>query len=259
MKPASQIFQWLHAIKVDRRLNSTCSLVALQLTDKTNEREFARSGTLITWQAELTIAVAIGRCERTVRTAIKLMERHDYVLIKSGHGKGRSNQYTLTLPNRQEVAAYGGSDTGKKLPVETEGNRQLLSRQPATFEQATGKKLPPNLSKNHLSNLSAHPDTEPAARDGASPAPGGARPPPLGQYDADLRRRLGDDFKWLRTASLVGKSGGTLTLAIKTDFQGEMIRKLCQAAILEVTGASRLEFNVELPTVVDPPKARRQS
>jgi DNA-binding FadR family transcriptional regulator len=98
MKLAQKIFIWLDAVKADRRLRGSCFHVAYQLTRKISNAEHEKSGTLVTWQSERTIANALGLSERTVRDMVHLLRDTDYVDIETGHGPGSSNRYTLKDP-----------------------------------------------------------------------------------------------------------------------------------------------------------------
>jgi Replication protein C N-terminal domain len=252
---ATQIFRWLHAVKADRRMNASCVKVAMQLTHKTSEAEFAKSGTLVSWwQSELTIAAAIGRGERTVRYAIRRLESCGYVLTKHGHGEGQANQYTLILPNRQELAAYDGSNTGKVLPVSTDPKRQVHAPIPANSEPETGKNLPPNYSSNHLSNYSDDRETEPGAPRlradalGAPPDSGNANGlGPLGaDFEPELRRLLGDRWKWLLGAQVVERTDRVLVLSVPTPSFREPILKHCRTELIAVAGISEIRFSTAL-------------
>ena len=106
MKSTQQIFGWLNAVKADRQLraSSTCFEVAYQLVQKTSSAEFSKSGVLVSWQAEKTIANAIGLSVRTVRDVVHRLRDAGYLAIKTGHGPGSSNRYTLIY--RQPAAAF---------------------------------------------------------------------------------------------------------------------------------------------------------
>ena len=96
----------------------------------------------------------------------------------------------------------------------------------------------------------------------ADTEPGGPRqravalgPHPLGALEPDLRKRLGENFKWLSMARLLVRAAETVTLSVLTAYPGDNIRKHCEADILAVAGATQLEFVIEL--TVDLPKQRR--
>lgn len=105
MNRTARTFEWLNAVKADRRLTkSSCFKVAFQLAQKTNAHEFTRSGKLMTWQSIPTLAAAAGLSERTVRYALEAIQRTGHATIKSGHGPGQSNCYTLLQQKGQPVA-----------------------------------------------------------------------------------------------------------------------------------------------------------
>jgi hypothetical protein len=91
---------------------------------------------------------------------------------------------------------------------------------------------------------SAHPDTEPGGPRGLE----GLRPPPFGEFDADLRFRLGDRIKWLAMCKLVARIGDTVTLSALTSSQADNARAHCEADILAASGAHRLDFVVAINT-----------
>ena len=78
---------------------------------------------------------------------------------------------------------------------------------------------------------------------------------PLGDLEPGLRDLLEEDYRRLAMAELKGRTADTVTLSVMTPTERDTIRKHCEAAILKVSGASKLEFVVEL--AVEPPSLRR--
>ena len=106
MSTAPQIFRWRDQVKADRRLKPIDFLVAFQLSEKTNAREFAKSGTLVTWQGITSMAAAIGVSDRTVQRSIRrLQKKPKHIELDPGGGRHHSNRYTLLLRPSQAVAA----------------------------------------------------------------------------------------------------------------------------------------------------------
>ena len=243
MKTLPQIFAWLNAVKFDHDLPASCFKVAFQMALKTNGAEFKKSGQLVTWQSEPTMAAAIQMSERTVRDMVSRLQAAGYLEIKTGRGRGHSNRYTLTIPqNRQRTAGFTEPKTGSGLPQLDRQNRQSDVLKPAVQRIKTGSRLPPNLSIRELSNLCPEPNRETEL--------GGPRQraDALGPLDEALRRKIDpDNFKaWLSKASFVSLADGTITLSAPTRFIAEQIANRFERQILEsAPGATRLKVVVQ--------------
>ena len=245
----AQINDWLDAVKADRRLTANSVFkVAWQLTRKLSSKEFGKTGGLTTWQGIETLAAATGLSERMVRYAVRQLEATGYLAIKTGHGPRQSNRYTLIEQKRQPIAEFPNANTVNRLPHSGEQKRQSSVSNAATHCAESGNPLPPNSLNNSFFNSSkSNPDTGASGPRQRVDALG----PPLGELDADLRQCLGERFKWLSMAKLAERDDTSLTLSVLTVYQGDNIRKYCEADILAAAGVSRLEFKVE------PTKARR--
>jgi hypothetical protein len=241
-------------VKADSRLPASCFKVAFQLAQKTNTAELEKFGTLVTWQSIPTMADAIQMSERTVRDMVSRLQAAGHLEIESGHGPGNSNRYTLKY--RQPAAAFNEANTGSGLPHSDEQMRQLSVRIAAVERTNSGSRLPPNYSISN-SIISARAREEHRESESASCGPRSLEGlGPLGPLEAELRRRLGENFKWFAMAKLVERTADTVTLSVLTASQRDAIRKHCESDILTAAGASRLEFIVEI--AADPPKARRR-
>src|SRR5579871_2295989 len=124
MTAVPQIFGWLNEVKANCDLPASCFKVAFQLAQKTSTAVFEKSGQLVTWQSEATIADAIQMSVRTVREMAARLKAAGHVEIESGHGPGNSNRYTLTRKYGQSAAAFDGDNSGSPLPVSGEEMRQ---------------------------------------------------------------------------------------------------------------------------------------
>jgi hypothetical protein len=235
MNATVQIFAWLNAVKADRRLraSSTCFKVAFQLAQKTSTAEFAKSGQLVTWQSEPTIADAIGLSERTVRDMVHLLRDAGYLAIQTGHGPGNSNRYTLKY--RQSPAAFNEANTGSGLPHSDEQMRQSDVSIAAVERMNSGSPLPPNYPISN-SIISAR---EPRRAEEA-----------LGPLGAKLRQRIGaanyGDWFTNGEAELVSLTADTVTLAVRSKFFVEQIRNRFDIDIVAcLPGIERIEFVVK--------------
>jgi len=239
----AQINDWLDAVEADRRLTANSVFkVAWQLTRKLNEKEFAKSGKLITWQGIKTLAAATGLSARMVRYAVRQLEASGHLAIKAGHGDGQSNCYTLIEQKWQPVAAYNSGNSGNPLPHSGEQKRQSGVSKAATHCAESGNPLPPNSLKNSFYNSSApNSDTEPGG-------PRSRADGPLGPLDAEaLRRRIGDDHfnAWLSKVSFVSLTAGTLTLAVPNRLFAREIPNRFERPLLEnAPGAKRLVVEI---------------
>jgi hypothetical protein len=229
-KTAPAIFDWLNQVKADRRLHtSSCFKVAYQLAQKTSTAEFEKSGQLVTWQSEPTIANAVGMSERTVRNTVHLLRDTDHIDIKTGHGPGSSNRYMLK--NRQSAAAL---NTGSGLPHSDVPMRQSSVPKPAVPRMKTGSRLPPNYSISN-SIITAR---EPRRANEA-----------LGPF-AELRKRIGADNHeaWFGKGKveIVSQIDDTITLAVRDKFIAQQIRNRFEGDILAcLPGVARVEFVVK--------------
>jgi hypothetical protein len=277
-KTAPKIFQWRNQVKDDRRLGAIDFMVAYQLSEQTNAAEFDKSGQLLTWQGIDSMAAAIGVSDRTVQRSIGRLKKYKQLAVTPAVGRHRSNRYTLLLKPVQAVAAVGDKVemVTAVSPFPKNGDsRVTLSREKVTNLTRNGDNggaemvtaVSPESLRESFSNPSADCET---ADCGAEPRLGGARPAPLGRLEgephphphpmmgrleAGLRRILGENFKWLVMAELVECSADVVMLSVMTAAERDNIRKHCEAAILEVSGASKLEFKIEL--AVEPPPLRR--
>ena len=93
-------------------------------------------------------------------------------------------------------------------------------------------------------------DTEPGGPRRALKALG-----PLGELEADLRQRLGEDFRRLAGVKLTDRTDTMVTLSVLTAAKRDEIIKHCKAAILAAAGVSELNF--EFAMKVEPPLLRR--
>jgi hypothetical protein len=233
VKAAQKIFAWLNAVKADRRLRaSSCFKVAYQLAQKTNTVEFEKSGQLVTWQSERTIANAIGLSERTVRDTVHLLRDTDHIDIETGHGPGSSNRYTLQ--NRQPPAAFNEANTGSRLPHSDEQMRQSDVSKPAIQRRKTGSQQPPNYS---ISN-SLISTREPRRAEEA-----------LGPL-AELRKRIGanNHEAWFGNGKVevVSQTADTITLAVRSKFIAKELRIRFESDILAcLPGIERVEVVVK--------------
>jgi hypothetical protein len=231
-KMMAQIKDWLNAVKADSGLpaSSTCFEVAYQLTQKINSAEFCKSGVLVTWQAERTIANACGLSERTVRDTLHHLRDAGYLEIKTGHGPGQSNRYTLKNP-----AAFNEANTGNGLPHSDEQKRQSGVATAADERMKTGGRQPPNYS---ISNSIISP-REPRRAEEA-----------LGPLGAELRKRIGADNQeaWFGDGKvwIISQVDDTITLAVRDKFLAQQIRNRFESHILAcLPGVVRIEFVVK--------------
>ena len=86
-------------------------LYALQLVNidpnvsDSGHRVFARlmyhhnTKTGLCFPSEATLAHALNRTDRTIRTAIKNLEKHKYIRVRRGKGRNGTNQYDLYIPS----------------------------------------------------------------------------------------------------------------------------------------------------------------
>jgi hypothetical protein len=81
MKRATKISYWLNQVKADRRLCTSDIVVAIQLAQRTNADEFARSGDLLTWQSVPRQAKETGQDKRTVQRATRRLERCGQIAV----------------------------------------------------------------------------------------------------------------------------------------------------------------------------------
>jgi hypothetical protein len=252
MKRASRIFNWLAQVNADRSLRNSTFKVAHALANKTNDAEFNKSDRLVTWQSIPTLINATGLCDRTVRYGTKLLEKTGHIAVDPGHGPRRSNRYTLILQKRQTIASLTEAISGKPLPHSVEQKRQSGTPIAANIDTSSGNPMPPNYSINNFSNFcSPNLETEDASRGPRGLEGLGA----LGALEPDLRRRLGDDFKWLAMARLEALTENTVTLSVLTASQRDAIQKHCEADILAAAGVTKLDFVVEIAT--EPRHGRR--
>ena len=135
---------WLNAVKADGGLRASCFKVAFQLAQKTSSAEFSKSGVLVSWQAQKTIAGAIGMSERTVREMVHLLREAGYLAIKTGHGPGLANRYTLILQERQSAASFVNPKSGNPLPHSGSQKRHHSLAMAAVCSTNGGNELPPN-------------------------------------------------------------------------------------------------------------------
>lgn len=232
-KTAPSIFGWLNAVKADRRLRGSCFKVAYQLAQKINAAEFEKSGKLVTWQSERTIADAIQMSERTVRAMVHRLRDTDHLEIKTGHGPGSSNRYTLKY--RQPPAEFNGAKTGSQLPHSDKQMRQSDVSKPAVHRMKTGSQLPPNYSISN-SIISAR---EPRRAEEA-----------LGPLGAELRKRIDpatfDAWFTKGEVEAVSQTADTITLAVRSKFFAEQIRNRFESDILAcLPGVARVEVVIK--------------
>ena len=142
MKRGSQISRWLNQVKADRRLRGKSDTkLAIQLTERTNADEFARSGDLVTWQGVATMAAETGLDKRTVQRARKRLQAFGHVAVAPGGGRHRSNCITLVLKTLQAVASFEPAETPAAVPP-------FLRQNPGTHAGVSHQETPAAVSRN---------------------------------------------------------------------------------------------------------------
>ncbi|MBR0823746.1 hypothetical protein JQ627_38150 [Bradyrhizobium liaoningense] len=118
MNKATAVFRWINAVRANHCLRAgSCVRVALQLVENISGAEFAASGQMVTWQSLPRLAAATGLQVRTVRYVLRRLEATGFISTDAGGGRGRSNHYTLTLPEtRQANARFKSDKPGKPVP-----------------------------------------------------------------------------------------------------------------------------------------------
>lgn len=67
--------------------------------------------------SEATLAHALNCTDRSIRTALKNLEKHKYIRVRRGKGRNGTNQYDLTMPsgkNEYDQAAISRQSPRKK-------------------------------------------------------------------------------------------------------------------------------------------------
>jgi hypothetical protein len=263
MKRGVQIARWLKQVKADHRLCTVDFTVAYQLSERTNEAEFARSGILLTWQGIALLAAEAGVCERTVQRSVGRLQKFKHLAIKPGGGRHHSNRYTLLLHATQAVAAIDDNSETVTAVSGFSGNGDSgVGVSPETVTVVSGKgdsrvakpRQPchPNFYRTTDRTLATISETEPGGPRSRADALG---PHPLGELEPELRSRLGENFKLLSMARLVARTDETVTLSVLTVWQGDNIRQHCEADILAAAGVTELRF--EFAIAPEPPPLRR--
>jgi hypothetical protein len=249
MKRGVQISRWLSQVKADRRFYMTSDFkVAIQLTERTNNAAFARSGILQTWQGVALIAAETGLDERTVQRAVRRLQAYGHVAVDFGGGRAKSNCCTLILKGEMQTPAPVPPFIDKKTPAQKSLN-------PGTEVPKPRHTCHPNLLKNYNRTSCAQTDTEPSGPRQRADGALGPRPPAMGELDAPLRARLAERFVWLAGVTLKARTTNAVTLSVLTPSARDNVRKYCEADILAATGAAKLEFEFAITPEI--PKPRR--
>lgn len=216
---------------------TSCLLVANQLSRNTNKEEFERSCRLITWQGIDTLVAETGLSETMVRKCLKRLLAIGRIRIaEKGGGRGNSTRYELLLETLHTRAPFPATES----PTETlhsEGLNPTL-RGPKPYTRVHPNREHRTLKQDNTDTWASAPRLRADA---------------LGALDEELRAELGERFVWLDAAKLDGHSADTVTLAVLNSYQADNIRKHCEADILRVADAEKLEFVVQR----QPPTARR--
>jgi hypothetical protein len=252
----AEIERWLEGVKAGPRLKAagSCFLIAHALSRRTNGNEFRKSGRLITWQSIPTMAGDTGLSERMVRYAVRRLEAAGHLAVMTGHGPRQSNRYTL-IENRHSGAAINSGNSSTRVPHIPEQMRHSGSPNAAPGCAESGTRVPPNSSITHSLTLPPTDDTEPGGPRLRAEEALGPLPPAMGELDAPLRDLLGERWKWLVGVKLEARTADTVTLAVTTPSARDNIIRHCEADILAVAGASKLEFKFLI--AVDVPPLRR--
>ena len=67
----------------------------------------------------------------------------------------------------------------------------------------------------------------------------------LAALDAEIRHKLDERAEWLTGAKLMARDEISVRWSVWNSYQADNIQKHCAALILEITGASRLDFEIE--------------
>jgi hypothetical protein len=265
LKKGTVASRWLRAVQplLSARLGGALK-IATQLTEFLNDDVFAESGRLVGWQGIQGLAKATGLCERAVQANLRRLERRGVVVpTMSQGGRSKTNCYELKMPQTPHAGA-GFNHQKPRTPVQglAEQTPHSQVNKPRIRASKTPHAGAPELYKNYNRTLATTAETDPGAprqRAGALGAPSEGEQdessPRFGQFEADLRRALGERFKWLALSTLVEHINDTVVLSALTAGQADNIRKHCEADILAAIGASRLMFEIVL--AAEPMNARR--
>jgi DNA-binding MarR family transcriptional regulator len=217
MKRGTKISRWLNQVKADRRLCASDLAVAIQLSERTNADEFARSGTLLTWPSVATQAKETGMDKRTVQRATRRLQERGHIAVDPGGGRRRTNRITLIV----KTAASLQSETPAAVPPfshENPGSRDRVSDQktPAAVAENPGsgvakprQRCHPNFYKNSFITSTTTADTE-----ASTPR---QRADALGALGEALSRLIPDTYEyWFGDGKveIVSQTDNTITLAV---------------------------------------------
>lgn len=140
------LFAWLNQVKADNSASLPASAfkVAFELGQYVNKTLFSNERALIAWPALETIAAGIAMSERTARDMVKRLEARGHLSIEVGHGPGHPSRYLFLMKNRQQAAGFIEEQSGSRLPLSKEQNRQPAATKPAGCRTETGSRLPTN-------------------------------------------------------------------------------------------------------------------